>query len=42
MQTMAKLVTMHVVIVGLKGLGVEVAKNVILAGPFAVTLVDSA
>lgn len=41
MQTMAKLVTMHVVIVGLKGLGVEVAKNVILAGPFAVTLVDS-
>ena len=41
MQTMAKLVTMHVVIVGLKGLGVEVAKNVILAGPFAVTLVDN-
>ena len=40
MQSMAKLVTMHVVIVGLKGLGVEVAKNVILAGPFAVTLVD--
>jgi ubiquitin-activating enzyme E1 len=29
-----------VLIVGLRGLGVETAKNLILAGPGAVTLVD--
>lgn len=32
---------MNVLIVGMKGLGVEIAKNVILAGPGSVTLYDS-
>lgn len=32
---------MNVFIVGMKGLGVEIAKNVILAGPGSVTLYDS-
>lgn len=40
MDTMAKLVKMHVLIVGLRGLGVETAKNIILAGPASVTLYD--
>ena len=35
-----KLKQMDVLIVGLKGLGVEVAKNLILAGPHSVTLYD--
>ena len=33
METMSKLVQMKVLIVGLRGLGVETAKNLILAGP---------
>jgi len=37
---MGKLIKMHVVIVGLRGLGVETAKNLILAGPKAVSLYD--
>ena len=37
---MGKLVKMRVLIVGLRGLGVEVAKNLILAGPKSVTLYD--
>ena len=41
METMAKLVNMKVLLVGLKGVGVETAKNLILAGPGQVTLVDS-
>ena len=40
METMGKLIKMNVVIVGLRGLGVEVAKNVILAGPKSVLLFD--
>lgn len=40
METMSKLVTMKVLIVGLRGLGVETAKNLILAGPRSVTLYD--
>jgi len=40
METMGKLIKMNVVIVGLRGLGVEVAKNLILAGPKSVTLCD--
>jgi molybdopterin/thiamine biosynthesis adenylyltransferase len=38
--TMAKLIKLRVLIVGLRGLGVEVAKNLVLAGPAAVTLHD--
>jgi molybdopterin/thiamine biosynthesis adenylyltransferase len=39
-ETMAKLINMKVIIVGLKGTGVEIAKNVILAGPGSVILCD--
>lgn len=37
---MGKLIKMNVLIVGLRGLGVETAKNLILAGPKSVTLYD--
>ena len=37
---MGKLVKMNTVIIGMKGLGVEIAKNLILAGPASVTIVD--
>jgi ubiquitin-activating enzyme E1 len=37
---MGKLVRMRVFMYGLKGLGLEVAKNLILAGPKSVTLCD--
>lgn len=37
---MSKLVKMDVVIAGLRGLGVETAKNLILAGPRSVGLYD--
>lgn len=37
---MGKLVKMKVLIIGMRGLGVEIAKNLILAGPQAVTLYD--
>ena len=40
MEAMGKLVKMNTAIVGLRGLGVEVAKNLILAGPASVTLSD--
>jgi len=40
LETMGKLIKMHVVIVGMRGLGVETAKNLILAGPKAVSLYD--
>ena len=40
LETMGKLIKMEVVIVGLRGLGVEIAKNLILAGPKSVTLYD--
>jgi ubiquitin-activating enzyme E1 len=40
METMGKLIKMNVVIVGIRGLGVEVAKNLILAGPKSVSLYD--
>jgi len=39
-EAMSKLIKMRVLIVGLRGVGVEVAKNLILAGPGGVTLVD--
>eukprot|EP01029_Cantina_marsupialis_P025046 TRINITY_DN6569_c0_g2_i1.p1 TRINITY_DN6569_c0_g2~~TRINITY_DN6569_c0_g2_i1.p1 ORF type:complete len:1058 (-),score=389.83 TRINITY_DN6569_c0_g2_i1:160-3264(-) len=41
METMGKLIKMDVLIVGMKGLGVEVAKNLILAGPHSVTIADA-
>ena len=37
---MGKLVKMDVLIVGMRGTGVETAKNLILAGPRSVTLYD--
>ena len=40
LETMGKLIKMEVVVVGLRGLGVEIAKNLILAGPKSVTLYD--
>lgn len=40
LETMGKLIKMNVLIVGMRGLGVEIAKNIILAGPKSVTLYD--
>ena len=40
MECMAKLIGMRVLIVGMRGLGVETAKNLILAGPKAVQIHD--
>ena len=40
MEAMGKLVQMNVLICGLRGLGVEIAKNIILAGPKSVSLYD--
>jgi ubiquitin-activating enzyme E1 len=39
-ETMKKLSELKVFIIGLKGLGVEVAKNIILSGPKRVSLYD--
>jgi ubiquitin-activating enzyme E1 len=39
-ETMGKLIQLNVLIIGLKGAGIEIAKNVILAGPKSVTLLD--
>lgn len=40
METMGKLIKMNVLIVGMRGLGVETAKNLILAGPGSVDIYD--
>jgi ubiquitin-activating enzyme E1 len=40
LETMGKLIKMKVLIVGMRGLGVETAKNLILAGPASVTFYD--
>mmetsp|Transcript_12121 Transcript_12121/g.10440 ORF Transcript_12121/g.10440 Transcript_12121/m.10440 type:complete len:93 (+) Transcript_12121:71-349(+) len=40
-ETMGKLVTLRVFIQGLRGVGVETAKNLILAGPKSVTIQDT-
>ena len=40
LETMGKLIKMNVLIVGMRGLGVEIAKNLILAGPKSVTIYD--
>jgi len=42
MEAMGKLIQMKVLIVGMRGLGVETAKNLILAGPYSVDLQDNA
>jgi ubiquitin-activating enzyme E1 len=39
-ETIGKLMKLNVLIIGQRGLGVEVAKNLILAGPRSVTLYD--
>jgi len=40
METMGKLIKMKILIVGMRGLGVETAKNIILAGPHEVQIYD--
>ena len=40
METMRKLVQLKVLIIGMRGLGVEIAKNIILSGPKSVTIYD--
>jgi len=40
LETMGKLIKLKVLIVGMRGLGVECAKNLILAGPASVVLYD--
>lgn len=40
LETMGKLIKMKVLIIGMRGVGVEIAKNLILAGPKSVTLYD--
>ena len=39
-ETMGKLVQLKVLLVGLRGVGIEAAKNIILAGPKSVTVLD--
>ena len=39
-ETMGKLIKMNVIIIGQRGLGVEIAKNLILAGPKSVSIYD--
>jgi ubiquitin-activating enzyme E1 len=41
-ETTAKLTKLRVIVVGLRGVGVETAKNLALQGVGAITLVDSA
>lgn len=40
LEAMGKLITMRVLIVGLRGLGIETAKNLTLAGPGSITIYD--
>lgn len=40
MDTMRKLMQLKILIIGLRGLGIEIAKNIILAGPKKVSLFD--
>ena len=40
METMKKLIQLKVLIVGLRGLGIEIAKNIILAGPNKISVFD--
>lgn len=41
MEAMGKLIKMRVLICGMRGLGVETAKNLILAGPASVSIYDN-
>ena len=41
MEAMSKLVKLEILIYGMRGLGVEIAKNIILAGPHKVVILDS-
>lgn len=40
-ETMGKLVKLRVLLVGLQGVGIETAKNLVLAGPKSVHIVDN-
>ena len=40
METMRKLIKLNILIVGLRGLGIEIAKNIILSGPNQVSIFD--
>ena len=40
METMGKLIKLKILILGMRGLGVEIAKNIILSGPNSVTIYD--
>ena len=40
MDTMNKIIKMKILIIGLRGLGVEVAKNIILMGPKEIQIYD--
>ena len=40
METMGKLIKLKILILGMRGLGVEVAKNIILSGPQSVAIYD--
>ena len=40
MKTMGKLIKLKILIIGMRGLGAEVAKNIILSGPESVTIFD--
>ena len=39
-ETMDKIVNLKILIIGLRGLGIETAKNIILAGPKEVSISD--
>ena len=41
LESMAKWIAMRILIVGMKGLGAEAAKNIMLSGPKALTIIDS-
>ena len=40
METMEKIIKMKILIIGLRGLGVEITKNIILIGPNEVQIYD--
>jgi ubiquitin-activating enzyme E1 len=39
-ETMGKLIQLKVLVIGLRGAGIEIAKNIVLAGPKSVSLLD--
>ena len=40
LETMKKIIKLNILIYGMRGLGIEIAKNIILAGPKKVTIFD--